>query len=121
MSDKERLKDILMGVNAYMLENIEDYADALAGYLLENGVLVLPCKVGDALYKVWHEPCNNGVTFPDGIDCDGCYDECDIKKSLTEVKIPNIQFIIEQFILKDNNFVYFIPKKRRFKVFGKRK
>lgn len=70
MSDKERLKDILMGVNAYMLENIEDYADALAGYLLENGVLVLPCKVGDTLYKVWYEPLKNILIWKDVlIDC----------------------------------------------------
>ena len=29
MSDKERLKDILMGVNAYMLENIEEKYDII--------------------------------------------------------------------------------------------
>lgn len=28
----------------------EDGAEALADYLLENGVIVPPCKVGDALY-----------------------------------------------------------------------
>lgn len=31
------------------------YVDSLADYLIENGVIVPPCKVGDAVYWIDHE------------------------------------------------------------------
>ncbi|MEE0982184.1 MAG: hypothetical protein U0K91_10895 [Acutalibacteraceae bacterium] len=33
--------------------------EVLADYLLENGVTILPCKVGDILYSIWED--DNGV------------------------------------------------------------
>ena len=33
-----------------MIEGLEHWADTIADYLLENGVIVQPCKVGDDLY-----------------------------------------------------------------------
>lgn len=30
-----------------------DPAEAIADFLLDNGVVVLPCKVGDSIYKIW--------------------------------------------------------------------
>lgn len=33
--------------------------EVLADYLLENGVTVLPCKVGDILYSIWQDDDGN--------------------------------------------------------------
>ena len=55
MTDREKLiKLIRKGVGYYFTESteppIEEY---LADYLLANGVIVPPCKVGDTMWVVW--------------------------------------------------------------------
>lgn len=54
---KERLVEIIhqMFCDAEMLEayNVKG-ANALADYLLANGLIVLPCKVGDVVYEIVH-------------------------------------------------------------------
>ena len=33
-----------------MIEGLEHWADTIADYLIENGAIMLPCKVGDVVY-----------------------------------------------------------------------
>lgn len=42
---KKRLTELLFGLGL-------DYTNAIADYLLANGVIVPPCKVGDTVYAV---------------------------------------------------------------------
>lgn len=42
---KERLIELLN-------QEQSRYSEDIADYLLENGVIVLPCKVGDTVYKI---------------------------------------------------------------------
>lgn len=35
----------------------------IAEHLIDNGVAVLPCKVGDTVYIPWEYDCTNGVAF----------------------------------------------------------
>ena len=44
---------------------MESISDDLASYLLDNGVVVPPCKVGDTVYKIVdmsHTACNSFIT-----------------------------------------------------------
>lgn len=75
----------------------------------EGRLLVLPCKVGDTVYKVWYDPCNNGEKYPDSYGCSGCEDDCDIKKSIHEIKAPSVDWILRQ--LHNGSFVYFLTRK----------
>lgn len=51
MSDRERLIDLMIEAKRTEPET-GSFTDYLADYLLEHGVIVLPCKVGDRLYEV---------------------------------------------------------------------
>ena len=58
------------------------YADEMADYLLENGVIVPPCKVWDVVYQYSkkHTPCTPYDYTPRHIDdseCLGCCADCD--------------------------------------------
>lgn len=75
----------------------------------------LPCKVGDTIYKVWYLPCHHGETYPDSYNCCGCEDECDLKKTIFEVPVPSIQFIVKEFLKKDNG-VYYLTREEAEKV-----
>lgn len=68
----------------------------------------LPCKVGDTIYKLWYGPCHLGETYPDSYGCDGCHDECDIKKVITEYKVPSLRFIIDE--LMKGSCVYYLTR-----------
>lgn len=46
MTERERLIELLSGKSIDTLPDIEYVAD----YLLENGISILPCKIGDTLY-----------------------------------------------------------------------
>lgn len=74
----------------------------------------LPCKVGDTIYKLWYGPCHLGETYPDSYGCDGCYDECDIKKVITEYKVPNLRFIIDE--LMNGSCVYYLTREEAEKA-----
>lgn len=97
----------------YILEmnkKLKPFIDAEA-----NGKLfILPCAVGDIVYKVWYAPCHNGETFPDGIGCDGCFDECDIHKEIFEVTVPSIEFIFNNIMKK--NTIYFLTREEAEKA-----
>ena len=51
MSDRERLIDLMIEAKRTEPET-GSFTDYLADYLLEHGVIVPPCKVGDRLYEV---------------------------------------------------------------------
>lgn len=51
MTDKERLIELLEQEKAFTRYLTDDeHREQLADYLLENGVAVLPCNVGDTVY-----------------------------------------------------------------------
>ena len=50
MTDKERLIEIL-SKTIYPKEGV-DPAEVVADYLLDNGVIVPPCKVGDTVFAI---------------------------------------------------------------------
>ena len=50
MTDRERLIDLMIGAKRTEPET-GSFTDCLADYLLEHGVIVPPCKVGDRVYR----------------------------------------------------------------------
>ena len=54
----------------------------------------MPCKVGDAVYKLWYEPCHNGEDRPDGMGCAGCIGECDIKRAVVPFTANSVEHIV---------------------------
>ena len=60
----------------------------------DGRLVVLPCKVGDTVYKLWYEPCHNGEDYPDSYECCGCKDECDLKRSIFNFKVPSVDWIL---------------------------
>ena len=71
MSDRERLIDFMIDAKRTEPET-GSFTDYLADYLLEHGVIVLPCKVGDTLY------------------CESA-----IKGHITYLKAPDLEWIFE--------------------------
>ena len=73
MPDRERLTALLMaGAGDFIKKNGALNCTKLADYLLEHGVIVLPCKVGDTLY------------------CESA-----IKGHITYLKAPDLEWIFE--------------------------
>lgn len=59
MTERERLIELISNSNALQCcgchyNSIEFYCNKIADYLLANGVVALPCKVGTHLYRVTH-------------------------------------------------------------------
>ena len=71
MSDRERLIDLMIEAKKTEPET-GSFTDYLADYLLEHGVIVLPCKAGDTLY------------------CESA-----IKGHITYLKAPDLEWIFE--------------------------
>ena len=51
MKDSERLIDLIIDAKRTDPET-GSFTDYLADYLLANGIIVLPCKVGDTVYQI---------------------------------------------------------------------
>lgn len=51
MTDRERLIDLMIEAKRTEPET-GSFTEYLADYLLEHGVIVLPCNVGDTLYEI---------------------------------------------------------------------
>ncbi len=66
MTERERLIELLLEVD-YALDKdgrgARDSAEYIADYLLENGVIVLPCKVGDTVYVIKRCRCGNPANY----------------------------------------------------------
>ena len=71
MTDRERLIDLMIDAKRTEPET-GSFTEYLADYLLEHGVIVLPCKVGDTLY------------------CESA-----IKGHITYLKAPDLEWIFE--------------------------
>ena len=63
MTERERLLKILDKTIAIKDEDTNDYIDWLADELLDGGVIVLPCKVGDSIYCIDQDADNNGEFY----------------------------------------------------------
>lgn len=51
MTERERLIQLIGEIKSYEYSGMATVTDeGLADYLLENGVSILPCKIGDTLY-----------------------------------------------------------------------
>ena len=82
---RDRLIDLLINADVYdsyecKLCTKEDYCDycnaeKLANYLIANGVIVTPCKVGDKIYTIEKCECDN---------IDGKYTFCEFYKNGTD-------------------------------------
>ena len=73
MTDREQLIVLLMsGAGDCLGKGISLNCSKLADYLLEHGVIVLPCKAGDTLY------------------CESA-----IKGHITYLKAPDLEWIVE--------------------------
>lgn len=64
---RDRLIGVLYKTIAVENEDADDYVEWLADHLLENGVIVPPCKVGDTVYCITECSCE---------DIDGQYTVC---------------------------------------------
>jgi hypothetical protein len=93
--------------NTMFAENCEDFSD-------RSEWVHLPCKVGDTIYKLWYAPCHLGETYPDSYDCEGCLDECDIEKVITEYKVPSLRFIVDE--LMNDSCVYYLTREEAEKA-----
>ena len=71
MTDRERLINLMIEAKRTDPET-GSFTDYLADYLLEHGVIVLPCKAGDTLY------------------CESA-----IKGHITYLKAPDLEWIFE--------------------------
>lgn len=58
MTNKERLEELI--INAKIADpETESFTEFLAEYLLANGVIVPPCKVGDTVYVIVETTCED--------------------------------------------------------------
>lgn len=62
MNERERLIEIL-SEPIYPKEGV-DPAEVVADYLLDNGVIVPPCKVGDTVYCIRHSKARKPFVKP---------------------------------------------------------
>lgn len=60
MTDRERLIELLNKVGENVLKfPTDNFIESLADYLLSNGVIVPPCKVGDTIYIIVEQPAHS--------------------------------------------------------------
>lgn len=98
-----------IGKSCWLAKNIADD-------LIADGWIRPPCKVGDKVYKVWYTKCHNSEEYPDSYACSGCYDVCDIRQEITEVVVPNLRFIVENFMSGYTNTVYYLTREEAEKA-----
>ena len=51
MTERERLIEIILSADISLFGTDKSFAEVYADYLLEKGVIVLPCKVGDTICR----------------------------------------------------------------------
>ena len=89
MTERESLIELLneakFGVNKHTLaDHLMSFAvEGIADYLLANGVVVPPCKVGDKVYEIEKE-CLGCIHFTDGGYSDFCECTLDDNKLMFE-------------------------------------
>lgn len=90
-----------------IIELIKDFNDdesdrinELAEADKEGVCLVLPCKVGDTVYRVLYS-CHN-ADHSEIKRCDECEEECDIKKTIISFIVPDLDWIITNYYAFQN-------------------
>ena len=73
-----------------------DHIRELLQFENDGRMVILPCKVGDTVYKLWYKPCHNGEEAPDSYGCCGCEDECDLKRDIFEYVVPSVDWILRR-------------------------
>lgn len=74
---------------------------------IERGEMIeLPCKPGDTVYKIWYKPCKYGNDWPDGMECDGCEGECDLKRAVFPVTFQTLAQIMESWSKFESGWYY---------------
>lgn len=97
MTQKERLVDLFRSSPGVFVDGAEmEYA--VADYLLQNGVIVPPCKVGDTVYKIGYTPCTKYGDYPYSSLCDGCMTPCDSHRTIVTYVAPTNAWIVSEFI-----------------------
>lgn len=82
-----------------MIEGLELWADSIADYLLENGVIVPPCKVGDTVYVITEKhPC---------YACKWCGDWCHKDCTITDKT---------KLVVKEAKVFYFLFQEMHNKI-----
>ena len=54
MTERERLIELIQSADISLFGTDKSFAEGYADYLLANGVIVPPCKVGTHLYRITH-------------------------------------------------------------------
>lgn len=52
LTERERLIDLITEANIKLFGSQKSFVEFIADYLLENGVIVLPVKVGESIYYI---------------------------------------------------------------------
>ena len=94
MTERERLVELLMqGDIAAAKQGVFNCcmcrreAETIADYLLENGVIILPCKIGDDLYWISDEnevECQRNAIVGIVVE-DGCFEALDIDGNIDKI------------------------------------
>lgn len=110
MTDRDRLIEMIKQANTLYLDYLESInqkglidtesrAEYIADYLLANGVVVPPCKIGDTLYYPWSYDGISGITILE-VSCIKIYVQGRCLVFYTDVEsdmpMPNC-FTIEDF------------------------
>ena len=69
MTERERLIDLILSADISLFGTDKSFAEVYADYLLDNNVIVMPCKVGDTVYILAG---HNGHKYEKDI-CEGFY------------------------------------------------
>ena len=107
---KKRLVELLKSCPdnyLFMVDGDFDLYESLADCLLENGVIVPPCKVGDTVYKIGYTPCTKYRDYPYSSLCEGCMTPCDSHRTIVTYVAPTNTWIVREFIdnAKQNYFL----------------
>lgn len=100
MTQKERLVDLFRSSPGVFVDGAEmEYA--VADYLLQNGVIVPPCKVGDTVYML-----DIDCTMPNDFDCYyNCYSCKHMVSSVLEFPVRSC--VNQVFVMNKYGKVYF--------------
>lgn len=104
MTDRERLTALLMaGAGDFISKNGALNCTKLADYLLEHGVIVLPCKVGDTVYKIQYCRCGN----PEAFEMKHCHKK---ETSKTPKVLASVMLLQKGKRLSKNSYMFEYPR-----------
>ena len=97
-------------VESYSIADLDEAVD----YLTKRGIIALPVRVGDTVYKRESTVCRFGE-LPKSIGCAenktiSCEDWCDANEKIVEVTVPDLAFIAENFLCRRDTSQYFLTR-----------